>query len=125
MRSQAEPGNEIDPVFEFLPKHPRNRVSAIILASSRPILLRNPVSEPCAIVSFEQTRRIGSSGDNAARIQREQIAVIIALHSLQIASASNSGQLVQIAQISTQMLVILNAAHIAFEQAVVNGIKTE
>jgi len=92
MRYQAEPGNEIDPVFEFLRelKHPRNRVSAIILASSRPILLRNPVSEPCAIVSFEQTRRIGSSGDNAAGIQREQIAVIIALHSLQIASASNS-----------------------------------
>ena len=42
----------------------------------------NPVSEPGAIVSFEQTRRIGPSGDNAAGIQREQIAVIIALHSL-------------------------------------------
>src|SRR4028119_814841 len=101
MRYQAEPGNELDPVFEFLPKHPRNRVSAIILASSRPILLRNPVSEPGAIVSLEQPPRIGPSGDNAAGIQRDQIAVIIALHSLQIASASNSRQLAQRAEART------------------------
>lgn len=43
-----------------------------------------------SIVRFEQTPHIGPSGDNAAGVQREQIAVVIAFHSLQIASASNS-----------------------------------
>ena len=76
-------------------------------------------------VGFYQIGKIWSGGNNPPRIEGKEIAVVVSFNAIEIARVGYTGKLVQIPQVPPQMLVILNAATIAFEESIIDDIEPE
>jgi hypothetical protein len=117
--------------YIFSPREKRSdlseigQVHAARLATTRSLLLRRRVRREARAVVRRGEIQFGADRHDAGRVHLAVTRIIVGLDVIQVHRLGDARHLIQLAHIVRQVGIVFDAADVAFEVAVINGIEAD